>query len=126
MSFEEPPQDIPPVLGTNQNDDQFVMTPVENEDTPTLSGDGLSFLHPTSLVFDFLAHGKTYLVPALFGLWGAAQGDLTLIIISAIIFVPAIVFSVFRYFTLRYSIQGDKLVVNEGLIFKKNQKTPIQ
>ena len=126
MSFEEPPQDIPPVLGTNQNDDQFVMTPVENEDTPTLSSDGLSFLHPTSLVFDFLAHGKTYLVPALFGLWGAAQGDLTLIIISAIIFVPAIVFSVFRYFTLRYSIQGDKLVVNEGLIFKKNRTVPVK
>ncbi|MFK7770108.1 MAG: PH domain-containing protein [Mariniblastus sp.] len=113
-------------VGPNHHDDGFVMSPVGVENTTSLSSDGLSYLHPSSLVFDILAHGKTYLVPALFGLWGAAQGDMTLIIISAVIFVPAIIVSVFRYFTLRYSIQGDKLVVNEGLVFKKNRTVPVK
>ena len=119
--------DKPPIIASFQDEESFVMSPVGDEAaSPSLSSDGLSYLHPTSLAFDILAHGKTYLVPALFGLWGAAKGDLTLIIISAIIFIPAIVFSVFRYFTLRYSIQGDKLVVKEGLIFKKNRTVPVK
>lgn len=85
----------------------------------------LSRLHPTSLGFDLLAHGRTYLVPAAFGLWGAAKGDLTLLIISAFIFVPAFLVSVFRYFTFRYSIQGDKLIVTSGLIFRNVRTVPV-
>ena len=85
----------------------------------------LTHLHPTSLIFDLIAHGRTYLVPAAFGLWGAAKGDLTLLIISALIFVPAFLASVFRYFTFRYSIQDDKLVVTQGLIFRNARTVPV-
>ncbi len=85
----------------------------------------LSRLHATSLIFDLLAHGRTYLVPAAFGLLGAAQGDLTLLIISAMIFVPAFLVSVFRYFTFRYIIQSDKLIVTSGLIFRNVRTVPV-
>jgi putative membrane protein len=90
-----------------------------------LDADQLSFLHPTSLVFDLIAHGKTYLVPAAFGLWGAAKGDMTLLIISALIFVPAFLTSVFRYFTFRYCISDDKLIVRHGLIFRNVRTVPV-
>lgn len=86
----------------------------------------LSRLHPSSLVFDLIAHGRTYLVPAAFGLWGAAKGDLTLLIISALIFIPAFLTSIFRYFTFRYSIQGDKLIVTSGLIFRNVRTVPVE
>ena len=85
----------------------------------------MSYLHPTSLMFDLIAHGRTYLVPAAFGLWGAAKGDLTLLIISALIFVPAFLFSVFRYFTFRYCIEGDQLIVRQGLIFRNVRTVPV-
>lgn len=104
---------------------------IENAHTPYsdqqfgAAADQLSYLHPTSLIFDVIAHGKTYLVPAAFGLWGAAKGDLTLLIMSAIIFIPALLTSVFRYFTYRYSIQGDQLVVTQGLIFRSTRTVPV-
>lgn len=85
----------------------------------------LSFLHPTSLLFDFMAHGKTYLVPAAFGLWGAAKGDATLLIISALIFIPALLASVFRYFTFRYCIENGQLIVRQGLIFRNVRTVPV-
>ncbi len=90
-----------------------------------IATDQLSFLHPTSLLFDLIAHGKTYLVPAAFGLWGAAQGDLTLLIISGLIFVPAFLASIFRYFTFRYCINEGNLIVRQGLIFRNVRTVPI-
>ncbi len=90
-----------------------------------VSANGLSYLHPTSLMFDLLAHGRTYLVPAAFGLWGAAKGDATLLIISAMIFVPAFLVSVFRYFTFRYCITNGQLIVRQGLIFRHVRTVPV-
>lgn len=87
--------------------------------------DALSYLHPTSLMFDLLAHGKTYLIPASFGLWGAAKGDMTLLIISALIFIPAFLVSVIRYFTYRYCIENDQLIVRQGLIFRNVRTVPV-
>ena len=85
----------------------------------------LSFLHPTSLLFELTSQVRTYLVPAALGLFGAAKGDMTLIIISAIIFVPSFLTSIFRYFTFRYRIKDDHLIVTQGLIFKSVRTIPV-
>jgi hypothetical protein len=90
-----------------------------------VGSDELSHLHPMSLIFDLLAHGKTYLVPAAFGVWGAANGDMKYLIISALIFIPAFLTSVFRYFTLRYSIDNGQLIVRQGLIFRNVRTVPV-
>ncbi len=85
----------------------------------------LEWLHPTSLVFDVIAHGRTYIVPAIIALFSAAQGSSGGIFLAACIFMPAILVSVFRYFTLRFVIRGSELVVTEGLLFRKVRIVPI-
>ena len=85
----------------------------------------LKFLHPTSLVFDLLAHVRSYLVPLGFGLFGAANGNVGLLIISGILFVPAVMRSAFRYFTLRYRIEDAHLIVDQGLVFRKTRSIPV-
>ena len=85
----------------------------------------LKFLHPMSLIFDLLAHVRSYLLPLGFGLYGAANGNTRLLIISAILFVPAVVRSTFRYFTLRYRIEDAHLIVDQGLVFRKTRSIPV-
>ena len=85
----------------------------------------LKFLHPTSLVFDLMAHVRSYLVPLGFGLFGAAKGDVGLLIVSGILFIPAVLRSAFRYFTLRYRIEDAHLIVDQGLIFRKTRSIPV-
>jgi len=85
----------------------------------------LSFLHPTSLVFELTSQVRSFLIPAALGVFGAAKGDLTFIIVSALIFVPSFLTSIFRYFTFRYCIKDDHLVVTQGLIFKSVRTIPV-
>ena len=85
----------------------------------------LSFLHPTSLVFELMSQVRSYLVPAALGLFGAARGEFFLIAISAFIFIPAFLTCVFRYFTFRYCIKDDHLIVTQGLIFKNVRTIPV-
>jgi putative membrane protein len=82
-------------------------------------------LHPSSLLFDLIAHSRAYLVPAAVGLWGATQGDMTFLIISAVIFVPVFLTSVFRYFTFRYQIADEHLIIRKGLVFQSDRTVPI-
>ena len=85
----------------------------------------LSFLHPTSLVFELLSQVRSYLVPAALGLFGAAKGEFLLIVISALIFIPAFLTCIFRYFTFRYCIKDDHLIVTQGLVFKNLRTIPV-
>ena len=94
-------------------------SPEQNVDT------GMMYLHPSSLVFDLLAHGRTYLVPIVLGLFGAANGNVFFLIISGILFIPAVGMSVFRYVTLRYQIYDRNLIVDQGVIFKQTRTVPV-
>ena len=85
----------------------------------------LSYLHPMSLLFELVSQIRSYLVPAALGLFGAAKGDLVFIIISAVIFVPAFLTCIVRYFTYRYCIKDDHLVVRQGLVFKSVRTIPV-
>ena len=85
----------------------------------------LKYLHTTSLVFDLIAHVRSYLFPLVFGLVGAANGNISLLIISGILFIPAVLRSAFRYFTLRYRIEDAHFYVDQGLIFRKTRTIPV-
>ena len=65
----------------------------------------LKYLHATSLVFDLIAHVRSYLFPLVFGVVGAANGNVYFLIFSGVLFIPAVLRSAFRYFTLRYRIE---------------------
>ena len=96
---------------------------LEANEAMTVPTAQMSFLHPTSLIFDFLAHVKTYLLPVAVGLfYGATEGQGFLLIISALLVIPTLLHSIFGYFTLRYCIADDQLIVREG-IFNRNIRT---
>lgn len=82
-------------------------------------------LHWSSLLFDALSQARQLVLPAILALFGAARGDLFWFWIAAIFFIPAVLFSVFRYLTFRYSIQDGKLVINQGLIFRNVRTVPV-
>ncbi|MEE2827037.1 MAG: PH domain-containing protein [Planctomycetota bacterium] len=83
-------------------------------------------LHPTSLLFDVVAHGRTYIIPVLIALFSAASGTWGGVWFAAIFFIPAIATSTVRYFTLRFVIRNSELVVTEGLLFRKVRIVPVQ
>ena len=134
MSFEvDPPESDPqPTPSENLEDGQTIfettslqepVAQADGDQTPSVPPAQMSFLHPTSLIFDFLAHAKTYIVPALIGLfYGATEGQGFLLIISAVIIIPTLLHSIFSYFTLRYCISENQLIVREG-IFNRNIRT---
>jgi putative membrane protein len=96
-----------------------------SDDAESIALMPLKYLHPVSLIFDLLAHARSYLLPIVFGLLGAANGNATWLIVSAVLFVPAVASSVIRYFTLKYRIKGNYLVVDQGLLFRKTRTIPV-
>lgn len=88
--------------------------------------DNPQFLHPLSIAFEIISHVRQYIVPAAFGVIGAANGNLWWTGVAALVFSGALISTLFRYFTLRYSIQGSDFVVTEGLIFRRIRSVPIR
>lgn len=82
-------------------------------------------LHWSSVLFDAIAQGRQTIIPAILAILGAARGDWFWIVAAFVIFFSAFLFSIFRYLTLRYSIQDGKLVVSQGLIFHNVRTVPV-
>ena len=86
----------------------------------------LAWLHPTSMFFDILSHGRQNLVPAAIALFSAANGNLGWLLFALFIFGLSFLHTAFRYFTLRYQIKNGELTVMEGLIFKRVRTVPLE
>jgi putative membrane protein len=84
------------------------------------------YLHPISLVFSLIGQVKSNLLPAFFGVFGAANGNLFYISLALLFLIPSVAVSVIRYFTVRYRITGGELVVNEGLFFRRTRTVPVE
>ncbi len=115
-------------LEQSSNDTSEQSQPAHAEpirDQPLANELPLKHLHSTSLVFDLFAHVRSYLFPLIFGLAGAANGNTGLLIVSGILFIPAVARSTFRYFTLRYRIEDAHFYVDQGFIFRNTRTIPI-
>ena len=84
------------------------------------------WLHPTSFIFDVLSHVRSYVVPFLLALFGAAQDDLFWQYMALIIFISSLIQTLLHYITMRYRIAGADLVINSGLIFRRVRTIPIR
>lgn len=82
-------------------------------------------LHPLSLVFECLSLARRNLLPVLFAGFSAASGGVIGFWVGVCVFGIAVLISVFRYATFRYSIVGSDLVIQQGLIFRQNRTIPI-
>ena len=83
-------------------------------------------LHPISLVFSLISLLKSNVIPTIFGVLGAANGNLYYLVLAGIFLIPSIAVSIVRYFTVRYRISKGELVVNEGLFFRRTRTVPVE
>ena len=63
--------------------------------------------------------------PVGIAIFSAAKGNSTGLFFAVAFFVPALVYSAFRFFTLRYKIDKGELVVKQGLFFRRVRTVPI-
>lgn len=102
---------------------------IQTTDAPVaqvLPVDQDKYLHPVSLIFSMIRLIRSNVIPAIFGLLGAANGEIFYVVLAFIFLIPATVFSIVRYFTLRYRISNGELVVSEGLVFRRTRTVPIE
>ena len=93
--------------------------------TPQLATED-RYLHPLSVIFSLADLVKQNIIPAVLGIFGAANGDLVYVFLALVFFVPTFLFSLIRYFTIRYRIANGELVVQEGLIFRRVRTVPVE
>ncbi len=83
------------------------------------------FLHYSSVLFDLVSHGRELLMPVIFGFLGAASGSWFWGGIALFAFSIAVLRTLIRYFTLRYSVSQGELLLNEGWIFRTQRTVPL-
>lgn len=82
-------------------------------------------LHPSSIVFQMLGVGRQAFGPVLLGVYWVSKGSWVGGALAAMIVIPLLLFAIIRYWTLRYRIADGELLVQEGLLFRKNRTVPI-
>lgn len=89
-----------------------------------MSSDERSRLHPASLLFLFFGHLRGFAVPIVLVIvfsdtpnWEAW---------SLVALVPLMVYEAWHYFTLRYWITPDELIVKQGVIFREERHIPLE
>lgn len=106
------------VLGNPVFDENPYAPIPQSLDTP-------NWLHPSSIIFEALSHGRKQLLPAGLALFGAAQGNMIWVGIALFAFLVSFLHTLFKYFTLRYVVYQGELIVTEGLFFKRVRTVPV-
>ena len=94
------------------------------EHTPPEGSAPLRRLHPASLPVNLWSNVRRFLVPGLLVLFFARgeRWELWLMLL----FVPAALYEVFAYFTTRYGVRGEHLVVQRGLFVRSVRHIPLE
>lgn len=110
----------PPVVAPDFGEPQALgATPESQLDEPR-------FLHPSSVIFEALSQVRQFIVPAIFGVYSAAQGGSWGIGFAVLLFSASLLFTLVRYFTLRYRVHAGDFIVTEGLLFRRVRSVPIR
>ena len=83
-------------------------------------------LHPLSLVFEAISQIRALIIPAVIAVFSAANGSVEGLIFAGVIFVPTLIRSIVRYFSLRYQIRESELTVTQGIFFQRIRTVPIE
>ena len=130
MSSELPPDDIvdaeivdavdADIVDTETDEDSAApINAYASQTTPPIPETEDRYLHPLSVIFSLTDLIKQNIIPAVLGIFGAANGDLVYVGLALLFFVPTFIFALIRYFTIRYRISDGELVVQEGLFFRR-------
>jgi putative membrane protein len=82
-------------------------------------------LHPYSIIFAFLTQIRIFIVPGVFIYFGIGTGDDQWWQPWMMVFVfPAAAMAVLRYLTYRFRYEASELVIQTGLVFRKERHIP--
>ena len=137
MSSELPPDDIvdaeivdavdADIVDTETDEDSAApINAYASQTTPPIPETEDRYLHPLSVIFSLTDLIKQNIIPAVLGIFGAANGDLVYVGLALLFFVPTFIFALIRYFTIRYRISDGELVVQEGLFFRRVRTVPVE
>lgn len=87
---------------------------------------GPRWLHPSSLLFEFISGIREQLYPAVIAIFSFASGSLIGFFFAVVFFAISMAIAVFRYLTLRYELTRDELIVDQGIVFKRHRTIPVQ
>lgn len=114
---------------TDQSPSQSpILLPELHEVFATALGDPTqraTWLHPSSLLFDFLAGLREHIFPLVIALFGAAAGGGFWTWLALVFFGLSIVASVLRYISTRYQFVEHDLVLLSGIIFRRQRTIPV-
>jgi putative membrane protein len=82
-------------------------------------------VHPISLLFLVIAKLRQWIIPLVFGLFSARQGNLLVIGMGVVAFAILLGFSIARYLTLRFRLVGGELQVRDGIFFRSSRTVPV-
>jgi len=84
---------------------------------------GLRRLHPLSLLFLIGGQARNLLLPGIFVLFFASRqghGEIWFMLL----FIPAGISALFRYWSYRYRLGQDELLIREGVVFRNERHIP--
>ena len=79
-------------------------------------------LHPISLLFSIGKAARNLLLPGIVILW--ASGGSNTEVWLMIFFVPAVLAALIKYWSYRYRLEGDELIVREGIVTRNERHIP--
>ena len=82
-------------------------------------------LHPLSLVFEIAAIVRSNIVPTIAAIFSTSQGGWIGFGVGSIIISIYLAIAIIRYFTFRYTISNNELIVDQGLIHRLHRVVPL-
>lgn len=89
------------------------------------TADSFRFLHPLSVLFEIAKTIRNNLIPTVAALLSARSGSWVGYSIGTAILSIGLVVALVRYFTFRYRIEDDALVIHQGLWGRLNRTIPL-
>ncbi|MBI4409013.1 MAG: PH domain-containing protein [Gemmatimonadetes bacterium] len=84
-------------------------------------------LHPLTIVFSSLRIARGLVLPALVGGASAGGGELDRVVVWVFAFlsIPAFLAAFARYFTFRYGLDQDDLIIDSGVLSRRHRVIPL-
>ena len=127
------PQIVDPIIPTAEVVSVYVSSPVDPTATETESPRNYPAttinakrLHPTSFFFNAISHIRSYIVPFVLALFGAAQDEMFWQYLAGVILLSSLVSNFIQYLTLNYSITNGDLILKQGIFFKRIRTIPVR
>ncbi|MEQ1827631.1 MAG: PH domain-containing protein, partial [Pirellula sp.] len=82
-------------------------------------------LHPLSLGFELARMIRANVIPTIAALLSAGNGGQVGMYVGLAIFAVALTIAIIRYFTFRYQIGDDELIIRQGLLGRLHRTIPV-